>query len=96
MKFSIIMPVYNSEREIIRSITSIQKQTLNNWELIAIDDGSTDDSLSLLKKISREDKRISMWWRKNKIKIQIKLLFMIDKSKQCNYNKYGWEICKCI
>ncbi len=65
MKFSIIMPVYNSEKTVIRSIISIQKQSYENWELIAIDDGSTDNSLSVLEDFRKIDNRIKVFHQNN-------------------------------
>jgi glycosyltransferase involved in cell wall biosynthesis len=41
---SIIIPVYNASKHITRTLDSIQKQTFNNYEVIVVDDGSTDDS----------------------------------------------------
>ena len=48
-QISIILPVYNAERYLNRTITSILQQTFTDFELIAIDDGSTDNSLQKLK-----------------------------------------------
>ena len=45
---SVIMPVYNSSGFLNKSIDSIQKQTLNDIEIICVDDGSTDNSLEVL------------------------------------------------
>ena len=45
---SIIMPMFNSARFVGESIASVQSQTYTNWELIVIDDGSTDNSIDLL------------------------------------------------
>lgn len=45
---SIIMPVYNVENYIKDSIESVKKQTYKNWELIIVDDASTDNSLTLI------------------------------------------------
>lgn len=50
MKFSIIIPVYNSEKYLNRCIESVLKQTYNNFEIIIINDGSTDNSKKFLKK----------------------------------------------
>lgn len=49
-KVSIIIPVYNSENTIDKCIQSIIKQTYQDYEIIAINDGSTDRSLTILKK----------------------------------------------
>ncbi len=43
--FSVIMPTYNQASFIRRAILSLQKQTITNWELIIINDGSTDDTV---------------------------------------------------
>jgi len=45
---SIIMPVYNQEQFVPIAIESVLKQTYNRWELIIIDDGSTDNTLSII------------------------------------------------
>lgn len=60
MLISIVMPCYNSEKTITQSINSVIEQTYKNWELIIIDDGSTDSTLSIAKKIAANDKRIKV------------------------------------
>jgi glycosyltransferase involved in cell wall biosynthesis len=52
------MSVYNGERYLRESIDSILGQTFKNFELVIIDDGSTDDSWKIIKKYSTKDKRI--------------------------------------
>lgn len=61
-KVSVIMAVYNLENEEVlqKSITSIQKQTCSDIEFIICDDGSTDSTRVLLKKITQNDKRIKL------------------------------------
>ena len=54
------MPVYNCERFLKESIKSVLVQSFQNWELIAVNDGSTDNSLSLLKDFHLQDKRIQI------------------------------------
>lgn len=57
---SIIMPAYNSALYISEAIESIQNQTYQNWELIIVDDCSTDSTYSISKKYSDKDNRIKI------------------------------------
>ena len=50
MKFSVIVPVYNTQKYLKRCIESVLNQTYKNYEIILINDGSTDNSLEILKK----------------------------------------------
>lgn len=56
---SIIIPCYNAEKYIIETIRSLINQTYSNWELIIVNDGSTDNSLAIIKEFAEKDKRIS-------------------------------------
>lgn len=55
---SIVMPVYNAAEFLSDCLDSVLAQTHQNWELIAIDDGSKDDSYQILKNYAKKDKRI--------------------------------------
>lgn len=55
---SIIMPAYNSARYISDSIASVQAQTWTNWELIIIDDCSTDQTAEIISSFAMSDSRI--------------------------------------
>ena len=55
---SIITPSYNSEKTLMETYESINKQTFSNWEWLIIDDHSSDSSLDMAKKIALSDKRI--------------------------------------
>lgn len=55
MKFSVIIPVYNCERYLGRSVQSVLEQSFTDWELILIDDGSTDSSGKICDEYQRRD-----------------------------------------
>lgn len=57
--FSIIMPVYNCAPWVGQAIRSVQSQTLDKWELIVVDDESTDESLDIIKSFALMDPRIA-------------------------------------
>lgn len=57
-KVSIVVPIYNSEKELPRCIDSILRQTYSDFELILINDGSKDGSLNILKEYEQKDKRV--------------------------------------
>ena len=65
MKVSIITPVYNAEKYLRKAIESIQAQTLQDWELLLIDDGSTDTSPQICDEYALKDKRIHVFHKKN-------------------------------
>jgi glycosyltransferase involved in cell wall biosynthesis len=62
---SIIMPAYNAEKYIEESIQSVVNQTCKNWELIIVDDGSTDHTSINIKKHTELDERIFYYYQKN-------------------------------
>ena len=62
---SVIVPVYNVERYIKECIESILQQTYKNIEVIAIDDGSPDNSASIINEISKKDPRVRLITKEN-------------------------------
>ncbi|WNZ23803.1 glycosyltransferase family 2 protein [Leptolyngbya sp. NK1-12] len=56
---SVIIPAYNAEKTILSAITSVQKQTFSDWEVIVINDGSTDGTVQKLASIS--DQRLKVF-----------------------------------
>lgn len=58
---SIVMPCYNCAQYIIESVKSVQAQSYQHWELLTIDDGSTDDTTELIREFSAEDPRIKCY-----------------------------------
>lgn len=63
--FSIIIPVYNAEKTLRKCIDSIRKQTFTNYEVILIDDGSTDQSFSICKKYVIQDEKFRVHHQQN-------------------------------
>lgn len=55
---SVLMPVFNASVAVRRAIKSIQRQSLQKWELIAVDDGSTDETLATLRRIGAREPRL--------------------------------------
>ncbi len=65
-KVSIIVPVYNAEEYLDKCIKTLREQTLEEIEIICVDDGSTDKSLEILQKCAKEDERIKVLEQTNK------------------------------
>ncbi|MBR5302644.1 MAG: glycosyltransferase family 2 protein [Clostridia bacterium] len=62
---SIVMPCYNNGQTIARTVESIQAQTQADWELIAVDDGSRDDTLSVLTQLAQYEPRMHVIHQEN-------------------------------
>ena len=62
---SIIVPVYNAENYLRRCIDSILSQTYKEFELILVNDGSTDGSQTICEDYARSDNRISVIKKEN-------------------------------
>jgi glycosyltransferase involved in cell wall biosynthesis len=62
---SVIMPVFNSSRFLAEAIESVIEQKYKNWELICVNDGSTDNSLDILKAYQKKDSRIQVYSQNN-------------------------------
>ncbi len=60
VQVSVIVPVYNGEKYLEKCIRSILNQTLEELEVLCVDDGSTDGSLEILKALQQEDSRIQI------------------------------------
>ncbi len=80
MKISILMPTYNDCDSICKTIDSVLAQTYKNWELLIIDDGSTDDTTSIITKYIKDhqmEKKIQYYKQENKDQ----LLALLNVSK---------------
>ena len=65
IKISVIIPVFNCEEFVEQSIRSVLCQTIRDLEVICIDDGSSDMSSQLIKRIQMEDERVILIQQKN-------------------------------
>ncbi|RFM26663.1 glycosyltransferase family 2 protein [Deminuibacter soli] len=59
-KVSVVIPMYNSEKTIARTIDSVFKQTYKNWELIIVNDGSVDTSEAIVREIISKNTQFSI------------------------------------
>ena len=64
--FSIIMPIFNLANELPLAVDSVRRQTCGDWELVLVDDGSSDGSSALCDNFAKEDLRISVVHQSNK------------------------------
>jgi glycosyltransferase involved in cell wall biosynthesis len=62
---SILVPVYNVERYLRAALASAMRQTIDDWEIVCVDDGSTDGSLKILQDHAARDARIRVISQKN-------------------------------
>ncbi|EHK2346391.1 glycosyltransferase family 2 protein [Clostridium perfringens] len=65
MKISVIIPVYNAEKYIKKCLNSVIEQTYSDWEIIAVDDGSIDESYNVLLSYAKYDSRINVETKQN-------------------------------
>ena len=64
-RISVIVPIYNVEKWVSRCVRSIMAQTYPHLEIILVDDGSTDNSLSIINALAKEDDRIRVIHKEN-------------------------------
>ncbi len=80
-KICVIVPVYNVEKYVKKCIESIMAQSYSNIEVIIVDDGSTDNSLDICIKTSKEDKRVKVVSKQN--------------GGLSDARNYGMKFCTC-
>ena len=65
IKFSVVLPIYNVEKYLSRCIDSLIRQSYSNIEILLVDDGSKDESLSICKEYEAKDSRIHVFHKEN-------------------------------
>lgn len=78
---SIVVPVYNAEKYLNRCVQSILSQTVTDWELLLIENGSSDGSLSLCECFAKEDHRIHVFHEDKNQGVSVARNVGIEKSK---------------
>lgn len=101
-KISVIIPVYNTEKYLSRCLDSVLNQTFQDIEVVCINDGSTDNSLKILRQYAKKDKRIKLMSQENKglsvtrnvglKNISGKYVSFIDSDDYIDRNYYEWLI----
>ena len=90
-QISVIVPVYNAEKWLRRCVDSILAQTFTDFELLLIDDGSTDGSPAICDEYAQRDSRIKVFYQKNRHKAQRKAKFYINKCRSASCMQSGWK-----
>ena len=80
-RVSIVIPVYNTSKYLRKTFDSILSQTYKEWELIAVDDGSTDNTQELFEQ----------WKKENTIEIQY---FKKENGGKMRAHNFGAKVCK--
>ncbi len=78
---SIITPAYNSAKFIAETIQSVQNQTHENWEMIVVDDGSSDETVAIVQAFIDKDKRIQCYKLAQNSGPAVARNFAIEKAK---------------
>ena len=80
-KISIVIPMYNEEKNALMVIRSIQNQSMEDLEIVIVNDNSNDNTLKVLKKLQEEDPRITIYTNKSNRGVIYNRIFGALKSK---------------
>ena len=93
-KISVLMGTYNCADTIEKSILSIQNQTIDDWELIICDDGSTDKTVGIIKKCQIKDSRIILIVNERNMGLSYALNRCLEIAKgECCARMDGDDVC---
>ena len=81
MKISVVIPTYNVEKYLRQALSSVVNQSYRNLDIVCVDDGSTDNSLLIIKEYAAQDNRIQVITQENQ-GTYIARQVGVDKKKQ--------------
>lgn len=64
---SVIIPLYNKDMSIRQTLLSVLKQNYSDFEVVIVDDGSTDNSASIVNTIAESDNRVNYYYKKMEV-----------------------------
>lgn len=64
-KVSVLIPAYNSDKFIQRTVNSVTKQTFSDFEIVVVDDGSTDSTADIVRRLQSQDSRLRYFYQEN-------------------------------
>ena len=90
-KISVVIPLYNCQKFILRGVKSIQYQNISEIEIILIEDYSKDNTLSIIEKIQKEDKRVRIIKnKKNMGVLYSRSIGVLSAKGKYLYNEYNY------
>lgn len=87
-KVAILMSTYNGEKYLDEQILSIINQTYKNWHLYIRDDGSSDNTINIIRKYTRRDKRISLYNDHENVGV-VKSFMILLRNTNANYYMFS-------
>lgn len=107
-EISVVMSVYNGEAYLSDAMDSIVNQTFQDWELIVIDDGSTDQTPNILKGYAQKDSRVKVYRNEKNLRLQASLnkalsltegtyIIRMDGDDICHRERFErqWNFMEC-
>ena len=79
MKISVVIPVYNTEKYLRQCVESVLNQTYIDLQVILVDDGSKDKSVSIIESYARKDSRIRLF--KNETEEHLSLIHISEPTR---------------
>ena len=89
---SIIIPCYNTSAYIEDTLASVYRQSYQNFEIIAIDDGSSDNTLEVLYKCAALESRLKVIAQENTYTVRARMNAICRKSSRCLHFFYGGQL----